>query len=179
MDDYTRYVTAVNKIFDYTEKLKAGWNNLDNKNYIEKIEDYKSVVTSKAELIKRPPTVDVEKSGDEEEQEVELNLDIETKESEDSSEDILGDFDEEPVEEEEKEVENEEEKKETSDSSSGQSEIRTFSSPSRSSGNTDIVALPGLPDFSKLTQIDEAPKIKEVEQIPIPAVPNGMGGLKE
>ena len=57
MDDYGRYVTAVNKIFDYIEKMRAGWNNLDNKNYIDSIEDYKSVVKSKAELIKKPPTV--------------------------------------------------------------------------------------------------------------------------
>lgn len=62
MDDYNRYVTAVNKIFDYLEKLKVGWNNIDNKNYIESIDEFKSVVTSKAELIKQPPTVKVDMS---------------------------------------------------------------------------------------------------------------------
>ena len=62
MDDYNRYVTAVNKIFDYLEKMKAGWNNLDNKNYIESVEEFKSVVTSKADLMKQPPTVQVDMS---------------------------------------------------------------------------------------------------------------------
>ena len=57
MDDYNKYVTDINKIFDYIEKMKAGWNNTDNKNYIETIEDFKGVVTSKAELIKQPPKV--------------------------------------------------------------------------------------------------------------------------
>lgn len=60
MDDYNRYVTAVNKIYDYLEKMKAGWNNLDNKNYIESIDEFKSVVTSRAELMKKPPTVQIE-----------------------------------------------------------------------------------------------------------------------
>ena len=55
MDDYTQYVTSVNKIFDYLEKLKAGWNNQDNKNYIDSISDYKNAVTSKAEDFKKPP----------------------------------------------------------------------------------------------------------------------------
>jgi len=59
MDDYNRYVTAINKIFDYLEKMKAGWNNNDNKNYIETIEDFKGTVTAKAELYKKPPTVQV------------------------------------------------------------------------------------------------------------------------
>ena len=62
MDDYNRYVTAVNKIFDYIEKMKAGWNNLDNKNYIESVEEFKSVVTTKADLMKQPPTVKVDMS---------------------------------------------------------------------------------------------------------------------
>ena len=41
MSDYNQYITAVNKIFDYLEKMKAGWNNLDNINYIENIEQFK------------------------------------------------------------------------------------------------------------------------------------------
>ena len=36
--DYNAYVTSVNKIFDYLNKMKAGWTSLDNKNYIEIIE---------------------------------------------------------------------------------------------------------------------------------------------
>ena len=33
MSEYNQYVTAVNKIFDYLAKMKAGWSHLDNMNY--------------------------------------------------------------------------------------------------------------------------------------------------
>ena len=52
MSDYNEYVTAVNKIFDYLAKMKAGWNNLDNINYIESIEEYKQTVINNASLFK-------------------------------------------------------------------------------------------------------------------------------
>ncbi|MBR3210799.1 MAG: hypothetical protein IKF71_02545 [Bacilli bacterium] len=71
MDDYNRYVTAVNKIFDYLEKMKAGWNNLDNKNYIDSIDEFKGVVTSRANEFKNPPTVKLEKTSAEIEEEQE------------------------------------------------------------------------------------------------------------
>ena len=35
LSEYNQYVTAINKIFDYLSKMKAGWNSLDNNNYIE------------------------------------------------------------------------------------------------------------------------------------------------
>ncbi len=54
MKDYNQYVTAINKIFDYLEKMKAGWNSIDNMNYIESIEQYKQDVIRTAELIKNP-----------------------------------------------------------------------------------------------------------------------------
>lgn len=56
MKDYNLYVTAINKIFDYLEKMKAGWNSQDNLNYIESIEQYKQDVIQTAELIKNPAT---------------------------------------------------------------------------------------------------------------------------
>ena len=60
MSDYNQYITAVNKIFDYLEKMKAGWNNLDNINYIESIEEYKQIVVNNVEQYKKqasvPPT---------------------------------------------------------------------------------------------------------------------------
>lgn len=52
MSEYNQYVTAINKIFDYLSKMKAGWNSLDNHNYIESIEEYKQVVSNTAEIIK-------------------------------------------------------------------------------------------------------------------------------
>ena len=53
MSDYNAYVTSVNKIFDYLSKMKAGWSSLDNKNYIESIEEYKQIVVTKADEFKK------------------------------------------------------------------------------------------------------------------------------
>ena len=64
MKDYNQYVTAINKIFENLDKLKAGWNNLDNLNYIENIEEYKQDVIRTAELIKN--TNPVEKAPEQE-----------------------------------------------------------------------------------------------------------------
>lgn len=65
MNEYNEYVTAVNKIFDYLEKMKAGWNSLDNSNYIEKIEEYKQIVVNNAEVFKTsaPTTKKLEELG--------------------------------------------------------------------------------------------------------------------
>lgn len=52
MSEYNQYVTAINKIFDYLAKMKAGWNSMDNTNYIESIEEYKQIVASSANLFK-------------------------------------------------------------------------------------------------------------------------------
>ena len=82
MDDYNRYVTAVNKIFDYLEKMKAGWNNTDNKNYIDTIDEFKGVVTSRADDFRKPPTVKLEKTSAELEEEQEAALEAERKERE-------------------------------------------------------------------------------------------------
>lgn len=49
MSDYNQYITSINKIFDYLAKMKAGWNNLDNLNYIESIEEYKRTVINNAD----------------------------------------------------------------------------------------------------------------------------------
>lgn len=52
MSDYNQYVKAVNKIFDYLEKMKAGWNNADNLNYIASIEEYKQIVATSVDAFK-------------------------------------------------------------------------------------------------------------------------------
>jgi hypothetical protein len=52
MSDYNQYITSINKIFDYLAKMKAGWNNLDNLNYIESIEEYKQTVINNADTFK-------------------------------------------------------------------------------------------------------------------------------
>ena len=54
MNEYNQYVTAVNKIFDYLAKMKAGWKSMDNENYIESIEEYKQIVINEAEKFKKP-----------------------------------------------------------------------------------------------------------------------------
>lgn len=53
MSEYKEYVTAVNKIFDYISKMKAGWSSQDNINYIETIEEYKSTVANSVNLFKK------------------------------------------------------------------------------------------------------------------------------
>ena len=52
MSEYNKFVTAINKVFDYLNKMKAGWNDQDNLNYIESIEEYKSVVVANANIFK-------------------------------------------------------------------------------------------------------------------------------
>lgn len=52
MSDYNAYVTSINKIFDYLSRMKAGWSSLDNKNYIESIEEYKQTVIQNADNFK-------------------------------------------------------------------------------------------------------------------------------
>ena len=49
---YNQYVTAINKIFDYLNKMKTGWSSQDNKNYIESIEEYKQLLVKNAEKLK-------------------------------------------------------------------------------------------------------------------------------
>lgn len=56
MSEYKEYVTAVNKIFDYLSKMKTGWDNLDNLNYIESIEEYRETVASNVDLFKKKTT---------------------------------------------------------------------------------------------------------------------------
>ncbi len=68
MEEYNQYVTAVNKIFDYLAKMKAGWDSIDNFNYIESIEEYRNSVIKYANVFKEqkspPKNQDVEALGD-------------------------------------------------------------------------------------------------------------------
>ena len=61
MSEYNQYVTAVNKIFDYLSKMKAGWNSQDNLSYIEGIEEYKQEVIAGANIFKNTPPKQEEK----------------------------------------------------------------------------------------------------------------------
>ena len=54
MDDYNDYVTAINKIYDYISKVKAGWNNPDNYANIDKLDEFKSLVAGCADEFKKP-----------------------------------------------------------------------------------------------------------------------------
>ena len=73
MQDYNDFLTATNKIFDYVEKMKAGWNSQDNMGYIEKIEELKPAVTGLADEFKKPaaPVPDEEEMAAEEESKTE------------------------------------------------------------------------------------------------------------
>ena len=62
MSEYNKFVTAINKVFDYLNKMKAGWNDQDNLNYIESIEEYKSVVVANANIFKTTQNHDNNKS---------------------------------------------------------------------------------------------------------------------
>ena len=44
MDDQKKYVTIINKIFECTEILKKGYNNMDNLNHISEIEEYNKAI---------------------------------------------------------------------------------------------------------------------------------------
>lgn len=58
MSDYNIFVTAINKVFDYLNKMKTGWKDQDNLNYIENIEEYKSTVIANANIFKNLQTQD-------------------------------------------------------------------------------------------------------------------------
>ena len=63
MSDYNAYVTSINKIFDYLSKMKTGWSSLDNKNYIESIEEYKQILIENAEKFKTEAKENLEALG--------------------------------------------------------------------------------------------------------------------
>ena len=44
MSDYNQFVMAVNKIYEITAKIKAGWKDQDNINIADSIEESKSTV---------------------------------------------------------------------------------------------------------------------------------------
>ncbi len=60
MQEYKYYVQAINKIYEYLNIMKSKWNDQDNHNYIESIEEYKSVVVKYADSFKKMPSKDVE-----------------------------------------------------------------------------------------------------------------------
>jgi len=55
MSDYTKYVEAVNKIFDCVNQMKTKWTDQDNLNYLQKIDDYKDIVIKISKIIKDNP----------------------------------------------------------------------------------------------------------------------------
>lgn len=52
MSQYNQFASAINKIYEDLQKMKDGWNNQDNHNYIDSIEEYKQMVSNVSELIK-------------------------------------------------------------------------------------------------------------------------------
>lgn len=71
MSDYNDYVTAVNKIFDYLNKMRAGWDSQDNISHIENIEEYKRVVVANVETFKKPAPMPKEEINNEPETDTE------------------------------------------------------------------------------------------------------------
>ena len=70
MNEYNDYVSAVNKIFDYINKMRTGWDSQDNISHIENIEEYKQVVVANVETFKKPAPMPapVEESAEPQEQ---------------------------------------------------------------------------------------------------------------
>ena len=56
MDEYNKYVTAINKIFGHISTMKVNWPDQDNLNYIESIEEYKTAVKESVENLKKNST---------------------------------------------------------------------------------------------------------------------------
>lgn len=52
MDEYNKYVAAINKIFENIAQTKTNWPDQDNLNYIESIEEYRNIVRDSAEKFK-------------------------------------------------------------------------------------------------------------------------------
>lgn len=73
MSDYNQFVMAVNKIFEVTAKIKAGWKDQDNINIADSIEDAKTTVIEAAKLFNTqapaatpPPAADLTLDDEEE-----------------------------------------------------------------------------------------------------------------
>lgn len=81
MSEYNDYVTSVNKIFDYLNKMRAGWDSQDNISHIENIEEYKRVVVANVETFKHPAPMPT----NEESAEVEAETPAETTENTEES----------------------------------------------------------------------------------------------
>lgn len=57
MSDYNKYVLAVNKIFEITAKMKAGWKDQDNINLADTIEEAKTLIVESAKLFNTEPII--------------------------------------------------------------------------------------------------------------------------
>ena len=56
MSHYNQFVMAVNKIFEITAKIKAGWKDNDNLNIADSIEESKATVIEAAKLFNTKAT---------------------------------------------------------------------------------------------------------------------------
>ena len=56
MSDYNQFVMAVNKVFEITATLKAGWKDQDNINIADSIEESKTAVVDASKLFNTQAT---------------------------------------------------------------------------------------------------------------------------
>lgn len=68
MTEYNQFVLAVNKIFEITAKLKAGWKDQDNINIANSVEESKTAVVEASKLfntqVSIPPQVSQASEGE-------------------------------------------------------------------------------------------------------------------
>lgn len=88
MSDYNQFVLAVNKIFEITAKIKAGWRDQDNINIADSIEESKNAVVEASKLFNTKVTPSSPPKTD---SSIESNIEIEDEE--DMAE-AMEDFDE-------------------------------------------------------------------------------------
>ena len=50
MSEYNEYVNSINKIFELLSKMREGYQNQDNLNYIESIEEYRDIIIDNAKI---------------------------------------------------------------------------------------------------------------------------------
>ena len=58
MSEYNEYVNSINKIFELLSKMREGYQNQDNLNYIESIEEYRDIIIDNAKIFQENSSIE-------------------------------------------------------------------------------------------------------------------------